>query len=191
MPKLEKWGLIRSNGCYDAPELQTFHLLGKVYNHPFFEDGATVKTSAVVKCKNGKVITESGSEYKLGKADPDYEKFYPNAKERIMKQLGAKKRAVKYEIVNLGPDHPDYFTGFGTFFTDFDYSTYGVGMNAKEAYNDALDMLYQQVDEEVELDSLEKLLPKQPKGIRKSDRVLKKEEENGIYWHVGIRIKVK
>ena len=47
----------------------------------------------------------------------------------------------KYEIVDLGIDHPDYFQGFGTSFTEFDHCTYGVGHNPESAFEDCLDML--------------------------------------------------
>jgi hypothetical protein len=46
-----------------------------------------------------------------------------------------------FEIVDLGVHHPDYFQGFGTSFTKFEHSTYGIGYTAQAAYDDALDQM--------------------------------------------------
>lgn len=45
----------------------------------------------------------------------------------------------KFQIVDLGVHRPDYFNGFGSSFTPFDHSTYGVGDTAEDAYQDALE----------------------------------------------------
>jgi len=85
----------------------------------------------------------------------------------------------KYQIVDLGVEHPDYFTGFGTAFSGFSNSVYGIGDTAKEAYDDAVEQVYQ-VD-----DNANKLkLPKSP-GF--SGRTTKAERESEFYYHVGIR----
>lgn len=47
----------------------------------------------------------------------------------------------KFEIVDLGVHHPDSFQGFGTSFTQFEHSTYGIGNTAEEAFQDALEQL--------------------------------------------------
>ena len=49
---------------------------------------------------------------------------------------------MKYEIINHGPEHSQYFQGCGVSFTKFDTVTTGIGTNAKEAYENAIDQLY-------------------------------------------------
>jgi hypothetical protein len=93
-------------------------------------------------------------------------------------------KATDYEIINHGPEHEQYFQGCGVAFTDFDIVSTGIGDNAKEAYEDAVEMLYQ---DDIDSDSLDKLLPKRPRGIRKRDKVPHNAE--GHWYYVSIRIK--
>lgn len=62
-------------------------LVGNVINHPRHESGKCVVTSPIVKVDpiNKYLQSRTGTKYKLGKVDPDYEKEYPNAEERIFK----------------------------------------------------------------------------------------------------------
>lgn len=78
---IEKWGLVLGSALngYQAPELQTFKIIGKVYGHEHFEDGTFVTTSAILKIEEGIAFTASGSKYKLGKVHPEYLLLYPNA----------------------------------------------------------------------------------------------------------------
>lgn len=69
-----------------------------------------------------------------------------------------------FEIVNHGVQNSQYFSFTGTAFTEWDHVACGTGMNAKEAYEDAVDHLAQ-MGYDVEK------LPKRPRGIRKSDKV--------------------
>lgn len=88
----------------------------------------------------------------------------------------------KYEIIDHGYMYPDYFQGCGTAFTDFDSCVTGCGNSAKEAYEDAVELVYQSEDSKV----AERLhLPKRPRGIRLSDKVPARYEES--YWYVSIR----
>ena len=86
----------------------------------------------------------------------------------------------RYEIVDLGVTSPDYFQGFGTAYTGFENCVTGIGDNAKAAYEDALDNLYQT---DSNADRLR--LPRKPRGIRKRDRVPAGMED--AYYYVGIR----
>jgi hypothetical protein len=75
---------------YTPPELIVTRLAGNVYNYPNpnrHPDGKFITTSAVMGKRNGKVVTYSGSEYELLDVDPEYEKLFPNAKERLMNRL--------------------------------------------------------------------------------------------------------
>lgn len=100
------------------------------------------------------------------------------------------KKAIAYEIVNHGYEHSQYFQGCGTAFTDYDICITGSGNNAKEAYEDAVEQCYGM---DIDSDSLDRLLPKRPKGINKKDKVpyaIWKHEENEVYWYVSIRLKL-
>jgi hypothetical protein len=88
-----------------------------------------------------------------------------------------------YEIINHGYMDPDYFRGCGVAFTKFDYYETGVGSNAKEAYDDAVDKIYLSHDNTEKVDKLK--LPKRPHGIRKSDKVPARWEDS--MWYVSIR----
>lgn len=85
--RLENWAVVYSGSPYQAPELQIPRLVGNVFGHPSFEDGEMVTTSSI-KRKDGEcIVTNSGSYYTLGGIDPEYEKQFPNAKQRLMNSL--------------------------------------------------------------------------------------------------------
>ncbi|MFW6129742.1 MAG: hypothetical protein ACOC56_01075 [Atribacterota bacterium] len=89
-----------------------------------------------------------------------------------------------YEIINHGYCHSQYFEGQGTAFTEYSYATTGAGDNAKEAYEDAVESVYQICDYADKLN-----LPKRPKGIRKKDKIpskFLKEPDNELFWYVSI-----
>ena len=88
---------------------------------------------------------------------------------------------MKYEIVNHGWEHSQYFQGCGTSFSDFDNVVTGCGVNAVEAYADAVEQVYMNYDD---ADKLK--LPKRPKGIRVRDKVPANYDED-FYWYVSIR----
>ncbi len=92
MPKLENWSMVnRNENSYQAPEQGIPALSGEVYNHPRFEDGLIVTTSSIINKKGENVLTYSGSEYELGKVSEEYEKIYPDAKERLLNSLKEKE----------------------------------------------------------------------------------------------------
>lgn len=91
-----------------------------------------------------------------------------------------------YQIDSLGVEWPDYFQGYGS--GDYERAVTGIGMNAVEAYDDALELMEQ---EGTEIGSM----PKRPPGIRKSDKVPAhsqdyQRDENAPYYYVGIRYNV-
>ena len=85
--KLEHWSLV-ADDPYKAPELQRPSLRGEVYGNPNFDDGTIVITSTVmsVDVTTQSATTRSGSVYELGEVDPEWEKLFPNAKERFFKK---------------------------------------------------------------------------------------------------------
>jgi len=86
--RLENWSLVtRVSNPYQAPELGVPCLHGLVYGHPKLPDGYEMSSSRVVKTEGEDIITESGTHYELGQIDPEYEKIYPNAKQRLIESL--------------------------------------------------------------------------------------------------------
>ncbi len=87
--KIENWAVVTPNpNPYLPQEVQSASLQGKVFGHPRFDDGKKITTSSIVgKNKSGKVVTVSGSEYKLGNIDPSYESKFSNARSRFMNSL--------------------------------------------------------------------------------------------------------
>lgn len=83
--RIENWG-ISIRDPFAATELQSYHLVGKVYGHPRYKDGDDIMTTAIVGVIDGRVVTKSGSEYELGEPHPDYEALFPNAKQRVLAQ---------------------------------------------------------------------------------------------------------
>ena len=88
MLKLENWSLVFGNpDPWLAPELQHICLHGKVFNHPNHGNGTWIRTSRIIRKEKGFIVTHSGSKYELGKVNPDYEKEYPGAKDRLLLSL--------------------------------------------------------------------------------------------------------
>ena len=87
-------------------------------------------------------------------------------------------RLLDFEIVRCDKCYPDYFNGFGSSYTKFKSSVVGAGLNAVEAYNDALEQIQEQI-------TGKKQFPKRPRGINKKDRASSREPE--CYVYVGIR----
>ena len=93
----------------------------------------------------------------------------------------------RFEIISHGPDHAQYFQGCGTSHTRFASVVTGIGDNAREAYEDCIDQIYQLYGSKAEA----LRLPAHPRGIRKSDCLNKAELENEEYsWYVSIRFTV-
>ena len=71
-PRIEDWSVSEGWGLYDAPELRRFYIQGKVYGHHIFATGASIRTSDIVSVNGIRVITVSGSEYRLGRPNKKY-----------------------------------------------------------------------------------------------------------------------
>jgi hypothetical protein len=87
---LENWSVCYYGDEYTPPELSVALLQGSVFNHPNpnrHPDGKHVVTSRPIGQRNGKIVTRSGTEYDLGAVDPEFEKQYPNSRERVFKNL--------------------------------------------------------------------------------------------------------
>ncbi len=97
--------------------------------------------------------------------------------------MESNKKITAYEIDDLGVDHSQYFQGAGISYTVFNDVAVGVGTNAKEAYNDAVEVLSQDWDTN--------RLPKHPRGIRASDSLTEEEmsEEPEFWYYVAIRVR--
>jgi hypothetical protein len=89
----------------------------------------------------------------------------------------------RYEIIDHGWDNSQYFQGCGTAYTPYDHVVTGVGTNAKEAYNDAVEQLYM-TEDSVAVARLH--LPTRPYGIRAKDKVPACANDE-CYWYVSIR----
>lgn len=90
-----------------------------------------------------------------------------------------------FEIESLGVEHSQYFQGYGVAFTKFEHCVTGIGDNATEAYDDAVE----QMASGFSLANIESM-PKRPAGIRKRDKVpaeQRSEESREIWFYVGIR----
>lgn len=82
--RIENWCIIPAGfNPYLAPEVHESRISGQVYESPKFNDGDIITTSAIINTKEGNVYTKSGSIYKLGCVDPDYEEAFPNAYYRL------------------------------------------------------------------------------------------------------------
>jgi hypothetical protein len=85
--RLEHWSVVlRDVNPYQPPEHQKVYLHGKVYGHHNFADGEWVTTSCITGHFKGRVLTQN-SIYDLEEVDPEYEKLYPQARERLFATL--------------------------------------------------------------------------------------------------------
>lgn len=102
--------------------------------------------------------------------------------------------AEKYQIVDLGVHHPDYFNGFGTSFTPYEHSTYGIGETAEEAYQDALDSAAQFSPwAEIDLKEMPEHCPFEG-AVKPRGEDCDGDHDGGCneqYYHVGIRWNTK
>jgi hypothetical protein len=92
------------------------------------------------------------------------------------------RRIADYEVENIGPEHSQYFQGRGVSLTNYDEVAIGIGENAKEAYEDAVEGLAHEWDVS--------RLPNRPRGIRQSDRLGAEElAAEEMHWHVAIYVR--
>lgn len=74
MIRLEGWSMIYDPNPYLPPEVKVGRLVGAAYGHPSFEDGDRIVSSPIVEInvRKGFAKTRSGSEYILGRPNPDW-----------------------------------------------------------------------------------------------------------------------
>ncbi len=103
----------------------------------------------------------------------------------ILRCKRIKRQTAHYEILNHGVQHNQYFTGCGTYGTEFQEVVTGAGDNAVEAYNDALEAIASQHDSAA-IDLLG--LPACPKRHNITVRCkVPASYSNEHYVYVGIR----
>lgn len=87
-PVLHDWALVPSSATpYSDPEARGACLFGTVQGHDRFEDGLVVATSRVVGKRGEFVVVRSGTLYSLAAPAENYERDFPNAKERLFAAL--------------------------------------------------------------------------------------------------------
>lgn len=86
--QLKNWAVAsKGKDQYTPPELWVPVLVGNTYGHPKFPEGHEITTSHIKGKRDGCVVTHSGSEYELLDIDPNYEKLYPDAREKLFSTL--------------------------------------------------------------------------------------------------------
>lgn len=95
-------------------------------------------------------------------------------------------RLKSYEIRSLGWTYPGYFQGYGTSFTRFTDCFVGIGANAKEAYEDAVEQACMSLPSELDLP---KKLPTRPRGINAKHKVPAHAKE--AYWYVALLLEIE
>jgi hypothetical protein len=95
MKELRNWSLGVAEP-HHPPEWCRFE--GQVYNHPRFTDGEYICPSQFVAIDPDTelVRTYSGSIYKICDPAPEYEKAFPNARQRTLENC---KRRLKHEFI--------------------------------------------------------------------------------------------
>lgn len=88
-----------------------------------------------------------------------------------------------YEIIDHGMDNCQYFEGCGVSYTKYTHVWTGAGDSSKEAYNDALDMMY------ADIGDLADKVPKNPAGFRTRPTVPARSED--LYFYVSIRAELE
>ena len=90
MIKLKNWSVFASNNNgFIPPEFLCYHLQGKAYGHPRFNDGDPITTSRIVEINDKgdykEAKTKGGSVYCLypEDVDPEAENQFPNYYERL------------------------------------------------------------------------------------------------------------
>lgn len=75
MPKLENWSVSGTSYGFLVPEAGT-KLVGEVYGHKMYGNGAKIKTSVVIVFDlTNKVVETQNTIYTLGEVDREYKKW--------------------------------------------------------------------------------------------------------------------
>jgi len=89
---LDDWAALYcpTNTKYTPPEHFRFRLTGKATGHPEFKNGSTVTSSPVISVirdiDDDQVVigVQSGRFYRLGSINADYERAFPDARNRLI-----------------------------------------------------------------------------------------------------------
>jgi len=112
------------------------------------------------------------------------------------------RKITDFELVDLGIENSQCFQGFGTSFTSFEYCTYGIGDNPREALDDCLEQMATMGFDDPDLESRIcesegiKSLDEFPSSPSVSDEMDGDGDGDGdesadIYYHYGIRWNAK
>lgn len=138
--KLESWSIIALFGhAYEPPELAVRHLRGIVFGHPHFDDGTRVITATITSIQDECFVTRSGSIYELGEPDPDYEKAFPNAKQRAPSNVPSATTpdARRVDMAELHPEHAKETAASALrFLASFDGQEFGMNREMKPEPHD-------------------------------------------------------
>lgn len=99
----------------------------------------------------------------------------------------AMKTVTKFQIIDHGVEHAQYFQGCGLSFTDYNDVATGCGSTPKEALDDAIDSLAQNgwdceaVDQSDEYVNASETTP--PEIAQSYD-----EENSELYYYVSVRV---
>jgi len=85
--KLENWSIVPKPDPYKPPEFWKQYINGDVYDHPYRPDGQNITTSQIVGMTKTVFKTRSGSEYEIGTVSEEYERQFPDARNRAYKAL--------------------------------------------------------------------------------------------------------
>ena len=69
---IQDWSVVGGGTPYTAPECRTQHLRGRVYDHPSFEDGERIRSSALRSIDGDGTAETRNTTYTLGNPSPDY-----------------------------------------------------------------------------------------------------------------------
>jgi hypothetical protein len=93
------------------------------------------------------------------------------------------RKIAEYEIEDIGPDHSQYFQGRGVAHTRFDVVYIGIGNDAKEAYEDAVEGA---ATDDIDVSRL----PSRPRGIRKSDKLTAEQSDHeDFHYYVALYVR--
>lgn len=101
------------------------------------------------------------------------------------------KKIAGHEVIVHGVEHEQYFQGCGTSFTSYTAVATGIGADAREAFDDALESLAQgdwDVDHAEQWEDVPKAEDAQ---LPKCDSLaaLQEDDESGLWVYVSVRVK--
>ncbi len=97
---------------------------------------------------------------------------------------------MKYELIDHGIDHAQYFQGCATAYTNFDHVVTGCGSNFSEALDDALEIIAQDEASDVIQDIEAGLVADGvdfKATVPNTDRYYEENEDSEMYYYVSIR----